>query len=162
MIENIQLKKSNLHMKCNVVKSNLQIIMFFAHAGTNHQEIIIFKMKMSMRFRRVVWQYKFPYPHMLVVSEFNKHWHENTFFPPVFQMYDNIAALRFQKNPNIPKEMIVTAMISAEKEVMDFKGSIPAADRVEVWMTDVLQEMRRTNRLITKEAIFYYCYQKTR
>ena len=34
--------------------------------------------------------------------------------------------------------------------------------RVENWMTDVLREMRRTNRLITKEAIFYYCYKKLR
>ena len=34
--------------------------------------------------------------------------------------------------------------------------------RIECWMTEVLIEMRKTNRLITKEAIFYYCYKKAR
>ena len=29
-------------------------------------------------------------------------------------------------------------------------------------MTGVLNEMRQTNRLITKEAVFLYCEQKTR
>ena len=29
-------------------------------------------------------------------------------------------------------------------------------------MTGVLNEMRQTNRLITKEAVFHYCEQKTR
>jgi len=34
---------------------------------------------------------------------------------------------------------------------------VAAEGRVEDWMTEVLKEMRRTNRLITKEALFYYC-----
>ena len=78
------------------------------------------------------------------------------------QMYDNIASLGFQKNPANPKELQVFSMISAEKEVMELRAPVPASDRVEGWMLDVLGEMRRTNRLITKEAIFYYSYKKTR
>ena len=70
-------------------------------------------------------------------------------------MYDNISALKFQEGNN--KETLATAMISAEGETMDFRQSIPAEGRVEDWMTAVLEEMRRTNRLITKEAVFKYC-----
>ena len=77
-----------------------------------------------------------------------------------WQMYDNIASLRFQKGPN--NETLATAMISAEGEVMEFRTNVAAEGRVEDWMTDVLAEMRSSNRLITKEAVFYYCDQKTR
>lgn len=70
-------------------------------------------------------------------------------------MYDNIAALRFQQGPN--GETLASAMISAEGEVMEFRENVPAEGRVEDWMTSVLEEMRCTNRLITKEAIFFYC-----
>ncbi|GFO07644.1 dynein heavy chain 10, axonemal [Plakobranchus ocellatus] len=80
----------------------------------------------------------------------------------IIKMYDNIALLGFQKNPSNPKDMLVYSMISSEKEVMDFRGAVHTSDRVESWMLEVLAEMRRTNRLITKEAIFYYCYKKTR
>ena len=34
---------------------------------------------------------------------------------------------------------------------------VTADGRVEDWMNVVLKEMRRTNRLITKEAVFFYC-----
>uniref|UniRef100_A0A8C2AJS1 Dynein heavy chain 10, axonemal-like n=1 Tax=Cyprinus carpio TaxID=7962 RepID=A0A8C2AJS1_CYPCA len=56
----------------------------------------------------------------------------------------------------------VNAMVSAEGEVMDLKQPVPAEGRVEDWMTGVLLEMRRTNRLITKEAIYFYNHRKTR
>lgn len=75
-------------------------------------------------------------------------------------MYDNIAALRFQDGDGDKK--IATAMISAEGEVMDFRQSVAAEGRVENWMTAVLEEMRRTNRLLTKEAIFRYCEDRSR
>lgn len=42
---------------------------------------------------------------------------------------------------------------------MDFRKFIPAEGRVEDWMTSTLQEMRRSNRLITKEAVYNYCNQ---
>ncbi|KAL7986703.1 hypothetical protein Chor_012986 [Crotalus horridus] len=70
----------------------------------------------------------------------------------MIKMYDNIAALKFHEDDSGMK--IATAMISAEGEVMEFRKAIPAEGRVENWMTAVLVEMRRTNRLITKEAIF--------
>lgn len=80
--------------------------------------------------------------------------------PTVLQMYDNIALLRFNDGEN--GEKLVSAMISAEGEVMEFRKIIRAEGRVEDWMTAVLNEMRRTNRLITKEAIFRYCEDRSR
>ena len=79
---------------------------------------------------------------------------------PVLQMYDNIALLRF--NDGDGGEKLASAMISAEGEVMEFRKIIRAEGRVEDWMTAVLNEMRRTNRLITKEAIFRYCEDRSR
>nr|XP_039267660.1 dynein heavy chain 10, axonemal-like [Styela clava] len=73
----------------------------------------------------------------------------------MIKMYDNIASLKFQEGMN--NETVATAMVSAEKEVMDFKKPVPAEGRVEDWMTAVLQEMRSTNRKITKESLFNYC-----
>lgn len=70
-------------------------------------------------------------------------------------MYDNIASLRFDVDSN--GETVAGAMVSAEGEVMELKKAIPVEGRVEEWMLAVLLEMRRTNRLITKEAIFHYC-----
>ncbi|EDO35852.1 predicted protein [Nematostella vectensis] len=78
----------------------------------------------------------------------------------MIKMFDNIASLRFQEGSN--KETLATAMISSEGESMDFRQAVPAEGRVEDWMTSVLKEMRRTNRLITKEAIYNYCNQITR
>ncbi|PVD32839.1 hypothetical protein C0Q70_08286 [Pomacea canaliculata] len=78
----------------------------------------------------------------------------------MIKMFDNIASLVFAKGPS--QETLATAMKSAEGELMDFRTHIAAEGRVEDWMTSVLQEMRRTNRLITKEAIFYYSYKKSR
>lgn len=75
-------------------------------------------------------------------------------------MYDNIAALRFDTGMN--GEMVARALVSAEGEVMELKQAVPAEGRVEDWMTGVLMEMRRTNRLITKEAIYFYNHQKAR
>ena len=76
-------------------------------------------------------------------------------------MFDNIAKLRFQDGSS-PSEKVASAMISGEGEVMEFRQPIIAEGRVEDWMTKILEEMRRTNRLITKEAIFRYCHEITR
>ncbi|XP_069353306.1 dynein axonemal heavy chain 10 isoform X2 [Eulemur rufifrons] len=78
----------------------------------------------------------------------------------MIKMYDNIASLRF--NDGDSGEKLASAMISAEGEVMEFRKVIRAEGRVEDWMTAVLNEMRRTNRLITKEAIFRYCEDRSR
>ncbi|XP_030358369.1 dynein heavy chain 10, axonemal isoform X4 [Strigops habroptila] len=78
----------------------------------------------------------------------------------MIKMYDNIASLRFEDGDNDKK--IAAAMISAEGEVMEFRKVVPAEGRVENWMTAVLEEMRRTNRRLTKEAIFRYCEDRSR
>ncbi|XP_019908369.3 dynein heavy chain 10, axonemal [Esox lucius] len=78
----------------------------------------------------------------------------------MIKMYDNIASLRLDLGCN--KEMAAGALVSAEGEVMNLNQPVPAEGRVEDWMTGVLQEMRRTNRLITKEAIFRYCEDRNR
>ncbi|XP_028911199.1 dynein heavy chain 10, axonemal isoform X3 [Ornithorhynchus anatinus] len=78
----------------------------------------------------------------------------------MIKMYDNIASLKFQEGDS--GEKLVAAMISAEGEIMTFRRTVLADGRVEDWMTAVLNEMRRTNRLITKEAIFRYCDDRSR
>ena len=76
------------------------------------------------------------------------------------QMFDNIIKLQFEEGTN--QEPVANAMISGEGELMEYKKGIIAEGKVEDWMTLVLNEMRRTNRLITKESIFYYCHNKSR
>ena len=75
-------------------------------------------------------------------------------------MYDNIASLRFIKDTN--GNLVVTTLISAEKEEMDLLSAVMTDSRVEEWMNVVLQEMRLANRKITKTALFYYCDNMTR
>ncbi|XP_041853005.1 dynein heavy chain 10, axonemal [Melanotaenia boesemani] len=78
----------------------------------------------------------------------------------MIKMYDNITSLRFEMESS--GEMVVLAMVSAEGEIMELRKPIPVEGKVEEWMMGVLQEMRRTNRLITKEAIYRYCEDRSR
>ncbi|XP_061907301.1 dynein axonemal heavy chain 10-like isoform X1 [Entelurus aequoreus] len=78
----------------------------------------------------------------------------------IIKMYDNIASLRFDAESS--GDTSAGAMVSAEREVMEFIKAVPVKGRVEEWMTGVLNEMRKTNRLITKEAIFRYCEDRGR
>ncbi|KAM3661462.1 dynein axonemal heavy chain 10 [Ammospiza maritima maritima] len=78
----------------------------------------------------------------------------------MIKMFDNVASLRFKDGDN--DEKIATAMISAEGEVMEFRQDVHAVGRVENWMTVVLEEMRRSNRRLTKEAIYRYCEDRSR
>lgn len=75
-------------------------------------------------------------------------------------MYDNIASLRFDTVST--GETAAGAMVSAEGEVMELKKAVTVEGKVEDWMTGVQLEMRRTNRLITKEAVFHYCEDRSR
>ena len=75
-------------------------------------------------------------------------------------MFDNISKLRFGQGP--AQEPIADAMISSEGEMMEYRKGVVTEGKVEDWMTGVLNEMRRTNRLITKESVFNYCEGKTR
>jgi len=77
-------------------------------------------------------------------------------------MYDNIASLKFAKT-GTRGDLIVTALVSAEREEMNLLSSVRTSDgRVEDWMNVVLLEMRKANRKITKAALFYYCDNMTR
>lgn len=96
----------------------------------------------------------------------------------IIKMFDNISSLRLVKsstgatinslgNQSLQQQEVSSvtqaqAMISAEGEIMEFKQPVLAEGRVEDWMTRVLAEMRRTNRHITKEAIYYYRFKKSR
>ena len=70
-------------------------------------------------------------------------------------MFDNIASLRLGKGSS--GESVATAMLSSEGEEMVFRSAVNVDGRVEDWMNSMLREMRSTNRLISKEAIFNYC-----
>ncbi|XP_055585529.1 dynein axonemal heavy chain 10-like [Uranotaenia lowii] len=78
----------------------------------------------------------------------------------IIKMFDNIKSLRFVMDRD--DTPLVSAMISAEGEVMQFQTRVPVKGRVESWMTDVLQEMRATNRYISKKAIFDYGKERER
>ncbi|CAL8247788.1 unnamed protein product [Merluccius merluccius] len=78
----------------------------------------------------------------------------------MIKMYDNIASLRFDVGAG--GETLAGALVSAEGEVMELRKPVAAEGRVEDWMTGVLLEMRRTNHLITKEAIFHYGEDRSR
>ncbi|VEL09685.1 unnamed protein product [Protopolystoma xenopodis] len=78
----------------------------------------------------------------------------------MIKMFDNIASLQLVKAIN--QEMSATAMVSSEGEIMQFRQSVLATGRVEEWMTRVEAEMKSTNRLITKEAIYYYSSKGSR
>lgn len=72
----------------------------------------------------------------------------------IIKMFDNIKSLRF--NLDSQERTICTAMISAEREIMDFRSPVLIEGKVEEWMNEVLKEMQRSNRFITKSAIYYY------
>jgi len=75
-------------------------------------------------------------------------------------MYDNIASLKFVRSTS--GHLVVTTLVSAEKEEMDLLNHVMTDSRVEDWMNVVLREMRLANRKITKTALFYYCDNMTR
>lgn len=69
-------------------------------------------------------------------------------------MFDNVASLRMREDEQ--KRIVISAMVSCEQEVMDFRNIQYADGKVENWMSQVLAEMRVTNRYITKKAVFDY------
>ncbi|XP_078791125.1 dynein axonemal heavy chain 10 isoform X3 [Oryzias latipes] len=78
----------------------------------------------------------------------------------VIKMYDNIESLRLGVDSS--GQTVVGAMVSNEGEVMEFRKPVPLEARVEDWIMAVLQEMKRTSRLITKEAVYHYCADRSR
>jgi dynein heavy chain, axonemal len=72
----------------------------------------------------------------------------------MIKMFSNIKSLELSHSAL--GEHVVSAMISCEGETMNFKNQVKTEGRVEEWMNDVLNEMRLSNRYITKKAIFDY------
>jgi dynein heavy chain len=77
-------------------------------------------------------------------------------------MFDNISTLNFLQQTNEEYSFYAHAMISLEKEQMNFLHSIECNGKVEVWMLNIEKEMKDSNRWLTKEAIFYYRFKQSR
>jgi dynein heavy chain len=71
----------------------------------------------------------------------------------IIKMYDNVSKLNFGTGKY---EKFILGMTSAEGESLDFKRPTPIDGRVEEWMGAVEGEMKKSNRTIHKEAVFYY------
>lgn len=74
------------------------------------------------------------------------------------KMFDNIKSLRL--GPDNNDRIVASAMISTEGEIMEYRVAQYAEGKVEDWMNDVLDEMRRSNRFITKKAIWDYGHHR--
>lgn len=74
--------------------------------------------------------------------------------PHIVKMFDNVGSLRFIINSR--NNTLVNAMISCEKEMMEFKTEILIDGPIENWMNDVLKEMWTSNRYLIKKSIFDY------
>ncbi|KAJ3321068.1 Dynein heavy chain 10, axonemal [Boothiomyces sp. JEL0866] len=71
----------------------------------------------------------------------------------IIKMFDNVLKLNFGTGK---LEKFVVGMSSSEGEVLAFRKPAQIEGRVEEWMTVVEAEMKRSNRTITKEAIYHY------
>nr|Q9SMH3.1 RecName: Full=Dynein-1-alpha heavy chain, flagellar inner arm I1 complex; AltName: Full=1-alpha DHC; AltName: Full=Dynein-1, subspecies f [Chlamydomonas reinhardtii]CAB56598.1 1-alpha dynein heavy chain [Chlamydomonas reinhardtii] len=69
----------------------------------------------------------------------------------MLKLFDNCAALVFGRG-----NKTITGMVSSEKEGFEFRNVVPIEGAVELWMTNVEAEMRKTLYQITKEGIFFY------
>lgn len=74
--------------------------------------------------------------------------------PHIVKMFDNVGSLRFIINSR--NNTLVNAMISCEKEIMEFKTEVLIDGPIENWMNDVLKEMWTSNRYLIKKSIFDY------
>lgn len=73
------------------------------------------------------------------------------------KMFDNLDKFKFN-NEQIDNHtrINVTALISCENEIMEFRNSISADVKIEEWMVVALDEMKRSNRYLTKKAVYDY------
>jgi len=72
----------------------------------------------------------------------------------MIKMFDNVASLKLVEVGGGKTE--VHGMVSSEKEEMDFRKIVECDGRIEEWMNYVVDEMRSTNKYITKRSIYYY------
>lgn len=72
----------------------------------------------------------------------------------IVKMFDNVGSLSFINT--LRKTTLVGAMISCEKETMEFKSKVLVEGLVENWMSNVVAEMWESNRYLVKKSIFDY------
>lgn len=71
----------------------------------------------------------------------------------IIKMFDNVLKLNFGTGKH---EKFVVGMTSSEGEILTFNRPSAVEGRVEEWMTIVENEMKKSNRSLTKEAIYHY------
>lgn len=76
----------------------------------------------------------------------------------IVKMYDNVGSLIFVNDSR--GNTLVSAMVSCEKEIMEFKSQVMVDGSVEIWMSSVLAEMWRSNKFLIKKSIFDYGHTK--
>lgn len=69
------------------------------------------------------------------------------------KMFDNLDKLKLSSNPD---RLTATALISCEREIMEFRSPVTTEDNIEIWMGLALEEMKRSNRYLTKKAVYDY------
>ncbi|XP_020287480.1 dynein heavy chain 10, axonemal isoform X2 [Pseudomyrmex gracilis] len=73
----------------------------------------------------------------------------------VGKMFDNLD--KFKLVPCNNKDILLaTALFSCEREVMEFRNPVATEDNVEIWMGLALEEMKKSNRYLTKKAVYDY------
>lgn len=72
----------------------------------------------------------------------------------VGKMFDNLS--KFRLGPDNQDNTVASALISSEGEVMEFRTSVLAQGNIEDWLVLALDEMRRSNRYLTKKAVYDY------
>lgn len=72
----------------------------------------------------------------------------------VGKMFDNLD--KFKLVPDSTDKLMVTALISCEGEIMEFRNPVTPKRNIEIWMGLALEEMKRSNRYLTKKAIYNY------
>jgi dynein heavy chain len=71
----------------------------------------------------------------------------------IIKMYDNVLKVNFGTGKY---DKFIVGMTSAEGEILEFRQPVSIDARVEEWMSSVEHEMKSSNRLIHKEAIYNY------
>lgn len=77
----------------------------------------------------------------------------------VGKMFDNLDKFKFIRekiNDDCEEKIFATALISCELEIMEFQNNVVAEGKIEEWMVLALSEMKRSNRFLTKKAVYNY------
>ncbi|KAK0163654.1 hypothetical protein PV327_007315 [Microctonus hyperodae] len=76
----------------------------------------------------------------------------------ITKMFDNLEKFQFEnvKINEINVRIMASALISCENEIMNFNNLVATDCKIEDWMSDALEEMKRSNRYLTKKAVYDY------